>query len=397
MQFGIISSHSFSNLNEVPIKRWDPLSNAPITLQDNGYSVILSKIYGHYSYISPVRRKRKFNLNKDNGDMDAFKAIIEGKPLKNSEGDLIGDGFGLLICNGTKKMDNPFSIKPKRYSNIQSKALTFINRYPAMVRYVEENILEYIKNNLPPHSKVAYGVNLVTISREYYDSLEFEKIPDGAISAVFQSTAAAINYVIEEAKKKGIVNIPVSPFFNIGETVGGSQRRLHSQVYIDLNEDGHGARLEMHLKAFEQMKKKECHLCKSDHGGGSRMVLKTKSWTFFATGSPLRNYHLRFYPNDHLERLDELYKESYDDLAHSLKIIWGALNDLGVNRHRNIIINIKPFGYEKANFHFFGDILPYEFVGGAEMADDMRVARLLPERVAKNLRKIIQKQFLISN
>ncbi len=396
MQFGIISSHSFSSLSKVPIKRWDPLSNVPIILQDNGKHTVLSKFYGHYSYISPVRRKREFNIDKDNGDNDVFKAVLNGKPIKDNKGNLIGDGFGIIICNGNKKVDNPFSITPKRYINIKGKAITLINRYPAMARWIEDSILDYIINNLPSNSKLAYGVNLVTISREYYDSLKFEEIPDDVISAVFQSTTASISYVIEEANKKGIKSIPVSPFFNIGKPVGGSQSRFHSQVYIDLNEDGHGARLEMHLKAFEEMREHECRLCKSDHGGGSRLVLKTDFWTFFVTGSPLRNYHLRFYPNEHFERLDELDKKYFDDLAHNLKIIWSALNDIFANPNRNIILNMKPYGYEKSHFHLFGDILPYEFVGGAEMADDMRVARLLPENVAKDLRKIIQKKGIVS-
>ncbi|MCK4281119.1 MAG: hypothetical protein KAX10_03310 [Candidatus Lokiarchaeota archaeon] len=396
MQFGIISSHSFSSLSKVPIKRWDPLSNVPIILQDNGKHTVLSKFYGHYSYISPVRRKRESNIDKDNGDNDVFKAVLNGKPIKDNKGNLIGDGFGIIICNGNKKVDNPFSITPKRYINIKGKAITLINRYPAMARWIEDSILDYIVNNLPLNSKLAYGVNLVTISKEYYDSLKFEEIPDDVISEVFQSTTAGISYVIEEANKKGIKSIPVSPFFNIGKPVGGSQRRLHSQVYIDLNEDGHGARLEMHLKAFEEMREHECRLCKSDHGGGSRLVLKTNFWTFFVTGSPLRNYHLRFYPNEHLERLDELDKKCFNDLAHNLKIIWSALNDIFANPNRNIILNMKPYGYEKSHFHLFGDILPYEFVGGAEMADDMRVARLLPENVAKELRKIIHKKDLIS-
>lgn len=376
----------------MPIKRWDPLSNVPIIIQDNGLSIKLSKIYGHYSYISPVRGKRKFIIKDDGSDNDAFKAIVKGKPLYDLEGNVIGDGFGIIIFDGNRKCDTPFSITPKRYTNLQGKAITLINRYPAMCRYVDESIHEYIKENLPPHSRLAYGVNLVTVSRDYYNGLDFDTIPDDVISDVFQSTAIGIDYVIEEANKKGIENIPVSPFFNIGRSVGGSQRRLHSQVYIDLNEDGHGARIEMYLKAFEKMKDSGCHLCRSSHGGGSRIVLKTKFWTYFATGSPIRNYHLRFYPNVHQERISNLSKQSFNDLARSLKVIWAALNELGVNRERNIIINTKPFGYGKAYFHMFGDILPYEFVGGAEMADDMRVARLLPENVANSLRKIILKK-----
>ena len=37
----------------------------------------------------------------------------------------------------------------------------------------------------------------------------------------------------------------------------------------------------------------------------------------------------------------------------------------------------------------FGDIIPHEIIGGAEMADDMRVARKLPEDAADEIRKAI--------
>ncbi|MEJ2278730.1 MAG: hypothetical protein P8Y70_13430 [Candidatus Lokiarchaeota archaeon] len=41
--------------------------------------------------------------------------------------------------------------------------------------------------------------------------------------------------------------------------------------------------------------------------------------------------------------------------------------------------------------HFFGDIIPHEIIGGAEMAEDMRVARKLPENTAKEIRDMIEK------
>ena len=35
----------------------------------------------------------------------------------------------------------------------------------------------------------------------------------------------------------------------------------------------------------------------------------------------------------------------------------------------------------------FGDIIPHEIIGGAEMADDMRVARKLPHEAAAEIRQ----------
>ena len=39
----------------------------------------------------------------------------------------------------------------------------------------------------------------------------------------------------------------------------------------------------------------------------------------------------------------------------------------------------------------FADIIPHEIIGGAEMADDMRVARKLPHVASAEIRKIVRK------
>ena len=117
-------------------------------------------------------------------------------------------------------------------------------------------------------------------------------------------------------------------------------------------------------------------------------------WTFFATGSPIRNYHLRFHPKEHLRRFTQLKINQIQDLAKALKLIFFALDTLEINRNRNILFNCCPYGYD-ANFHIFGDIIPHEIIGGAEMADDMRVARKLPEDVANEIRNVIQHKFIL--
>ena len=61
---------------------------------------------------------------------------------------------------------------------------------------------------------------------------------------------------------------------------------------------------------------------------------------------------------------------------------------MGQYKNRNILFNCCPYGYD-ANFHLFGDIIPHEIIGGAEMADDMRVARKLPHEAADEIRRAI--------
>ena len=132
-------------------------------------------------------------------------------------------------------------------------------------------------------------------------------------------------------------------------------------------------------------------MCNSSHEEGQRIVIDEEDWIVFASGSPIRNYHLRFAPKKHTENIYDLNAHTLLSLSKILKILFLALNDLGINRNRNIVFNTKPHGYDNSFFHIFGDIYPFEFVGGAEMADDMRVVRVSPKAFARDLRETIKK------
>lgn len=402
MEWGIINKNNFTSMNEVPIKRWDPLSTVIIKSKDFGLQKKQIRHYGHYSYISPIRGKRPMSL-RDTGKkkfeiedsvkkkkvQDAFEAETEGEPIYTEDGTLLGDAYTIIITQDEERRDSPFSDKPHRIPTLPDtcKALTLINRYPAMVRVIDPGIRAQILEGMPLNSKLATGINLVTISRQYHPSLDFEQIPEDVLAAILSSMKAAIIYVIEEAIDRDYYDITVNPFFNIGAQVGGSQPRIHSQVYIDLNGDGHGSRLDNYLNAFKEMGD-ACHLCASYHANGARTVLDLEYWTFFATGSPTRNYHLRFNPKEHIRRFTQLNTLQMQDLAKGLKIIFKALDELKIDQNRNILFSCCPYGYD-ANFHLFGDIIPHEIIGGAEMADDMRVARKLPEEAAEEIRRVI--------
>ena len=113
-----------------------------------------------------------------------------------------------------------------------------------MARIVDAEIKANLSSQLPRNSKLAEGINLVTIARHFYPSLDFNSIPEDILEGIFVCMKEAILYCILEAIERDYYDIPVSPFFNIGPMAGGSQPRIHSQVYIDLNGDGHGSRLE---------------------------------------------------------------------------------------------------------------------------------------------------------
>jgi UDPglucose--hexose-1-phosphate uridylyltransferase len=405
MEWGVISKENFEGKTtyDVPIKRWDPLSTVSIHTEGFGLRKERKRYYGHYSYISPIRgtrpqgfkseeeEKKFYDCSKKKKYKDVFSTVIEGEQVYDEWGMAIGDGFTMIITQAEVKRDNPFTKKPHRIEKVPEadKAVTLINRYPSMARIIDDEIEKKVSQNLPSHLKLSKGINLVTVSRNFYPSLCFNLIPTDTLTGIFLSMKAAILYCIEEAIERDFYDIPVMPFFNIGEKVGGSQPRIHSQVYIDLNMDGHGSRLEGYLEAFKEMGD-DCHLCKTSHGNTDRIILKSEFWTFYNTGSPVRNYHIRFHPNEHLRRFSQLKINQIEDLAYSLKIIFQALDDIEVDKNRNILFNSCPFGYE-ANFHLFADIIPHETIGGAEMADDMRVARKLPHIAAKEIRNSLDK------
>ncbi|MBY9011274.1 MAG: hypothetical protein KGD70_02755 [Candidatus Lokiarchaeota archaeon] len=407
MEWGIINKENFIGKTsyDVPIKRWDPLSTVIIRSKDFGFREERKRHYGRYSYISPIRgaRPKGFTNSEEEKQFydcskrvslnhkDVFTSITKGKPIYDDWGKQLGDGFTIMITEDEKRKDNPFLEMPHRNQRISDdcKALTLINRYPSMARIVDPDIEKLITEKLPLHLKFSRGINLVTISKNFYPSLCFNLIPEDILASIFLSMKAAILYCVEEAIERDFYDIPISPFFNIGLKVGGSQPRLHSQVYIDLNMDGHGNRLEGHLEAFKEMGD-SCHLCQTSHGESDRVIIKTNYWTFYTTGSPVRNYHIRFHPNEHLRRFSQLKVNQINDLAKILKVIFQGLDDISIDKNRNILFNCCPFHYD-ANFHLFGDIIPHEIIGGAEMVDDMRVARKLPHIAASEIKKSIEK------
>ena len=389
MHWGVISRYNFSKdkITHVPRKRWDPLTSMEIKLFDeiSRSFVSIGKRKGHFSYVSPVRgvRPSPISITEKNKVYDVFKDIILGKD------------YAIFVSIDDERGENPFSLKPIMLNISDRKAVTIINRFPAMARHIDEEILAEIRETIErdPHTKIAFGINTVTFPIKYYETLSDITIED--LEEVLKSMIVAINYIVEEAEKKGITLIPIYPFFNIGTLAGGSQPRLHSQVYVDLNMDGHGAFMESVLQAFEEQRRSgSCHLCSTQHEG--RVVYENSSWILWVTSSPRRNYHLRIASRRHVERITNLSGKEIKYLAEVLILTSKALDTVGVSKDRNILVYTNPHGY-KSFFHLFIDIIPFELIGGIEILDSCRVARYEPTEVAKVLREIVGKISLEEN
>jgi len=381
MHWGIINKYNFDpeKIEFIPRKRWDPLTSVEIKLfnEISREFIPIGKRRGHFSYISPVRGLRPTQIKTDiKKRLDVFKNIIEGKD------------YAIFISTENKNLDSPFSTHPIMMEIEDAKSVTIINRFPAMVRYIEEEIEPIIRKKVEtdPFTKIAYGINLVTFPVNYTETLSDIHFQD--LVEMIKSLNNAIEYSVNEAKKRKITLIPVYPFFNIGYLAGGSQPRLHAQVYIDLNMDGHGPFMESILQSFEEQRKRGiCHLCTSRHT--DRIVYENNTWLIWATSSPRRNFHLRLATKRHIERITDLDNNEIEGLADALIISSKALDAVGISADRNIIIYSNPYGYS-SYFHLFIDILPFERLGGIELLDSTRVARYSPRDVAEELRKTIK-------
>lgn len=408
MNYGIINQFNFSpdKVQQVPIKRWDPLGfNFGLNEKYAQYSYM----YGHYSYISPIRSARPVERKKDiendseiktepsedpNWDahpVDVIEPMMRGLAYKGKSEFM--PAHAIIIADGDKPLDDPFTDQAQCYHYLTGNAMTMINRYPAMVRLIDRAILPQITDVIgktDPNAKIAYGVCLLTFPRHYFTRIQ--DIGNKNLQEMFLSMLEGIRMVINAAKRQfQTVAVPISTFFNVGKMVGGSLKRIHSQVYLDLSQDGHGAHMENLLNAFEKNHQQNtCPLCQSTHG--RRNILENEDWVIFATGSPLRNYHLRFTPKKHIQEITALTPTQLLSFTKILRVIFQAMDDVGVNPNRNILFNTRPSGYE-TDFHIFGDILPFEFVGGAELLDDMRVIRLSPQTAAEQLRKVIKEKY----
>lgn len=377
MHWGIITRHNFSSekLHLIPRKKWDPLSAAPILLPDaTGKMIPIGKWKGHFSYVSPIRSARPGGEERTERVKDTFKEILEGRD------------YAIFISIDRNRFDSVFSAEPVMLDVRDATAVTIVNRYPAMVRVIDEQLEEQLKPKIEDeYTRIAHGINLVAFpASTYYET--FSEADVTSLSAMFKSLLSAVSFGVEEAKKRGFTLIPLYVFFNVGLMAGGSQPRLHAQAYMDLNQDGHGAFMENVLQAFDMMRGK-CHICSSRHD--ERLVFENATWIAWATSAPRRNFHVRIAPKRHVERLTDLDDREIDGLSEILILISRAMDKVGVVRDRYVLIYSNPFGYQSF-FHMFIDFVPFERIGGIEVLDSVRVVRIAPEDVAKLLRNAIE-------
>lgn len=352
MHWGIINKYNFSE---------DKISLIPRKVFDK---ILYSSGSGHFSYISPVRgfRPKAISL-KGKVSKDVFKQIISG------------EDYAIFISIDENVFDNVFSVKPLLLNISDKRIATIINRFPSMVRVVDEDVLDKIK-----HIKnIAWGINLVSFPVKYFETLS--EIDVNTLTYLIYSMNISIKRVLESAFKRGFNNYVIYPFFNIGYLAGGSQPRIHSQVYVDLTGYGLGMRFRNLIKKFED----NCPLCSISE---EEIGYKYDDWIIWVNNAPRRNYEIRIVYREHLDSFIKLKINSIRSLSKILINISRILDKLGVYNDRNILFYTKPLIESVKGFHIFVEILPFEVIGGVELLDSCRVIRVDPRILVENIRKL---------
>ncbi|MFW6272584.1 MAG: hypothetical protein ACOC2U_02240 [bacterium] len=380
MHWGNINtSNYYDNINAVPLKVWDRLQSMINPLSD--------KLLGLYGINSAVRGDKPIEI-KTNMDFSMQNDIL-GQILNGNEP-------GIILSVGKKTVSNPFSESPY-YAEVleDDTGVTLINRYPSYARNVSLQIEEVLEqNNMINHfTHVAKGLCLVSYPTNYYTQIE--DIPHKELTKTLESLQIATSKTIDEAIMKGIEYIPLRVFVNTGPLSGRSLSRAHIQTYIDTTEDGHDTRTEARIKAYEHdsLQGYGCPICKRaddtirlenepDKGDfGNKLVYENDSWCVWIPGCPEHNYQIRFGPKEHKKDITELNSEEINGLSDVLIKVSNGLNELGIERDRNILFHQLPAGYTSF-FHMYGDIIPFDNIGGIERMEHMRVNKTsIPEYV----------------
>ena len=370
-------------------KRWDPITSNYIDLSRGTDTHLPDKFAGEYTLVSALRDQRPA---EQKGIVEVVKSVspsdTKKEPPKVFPDIIGGKDYCIVVSKDDRRAHDPFSDQPRLEALHDCAAATIINRFPSYGRIIDEVVFRQVRKLIEtPLTKISKGINLVTLPTQYYEKIE--DMPLDTIATMFASQAVAMQNIERHANRDGIRYMPVDLFFNIGYKVGGSLKWVHSQTFVDLNQDGHGRTMEEILQSFDfQQKHGGCYFCGITRENMRDFFLyENDAVALYVNPSPQTNFETIFYLKSHVPDLLYASKEQFNALADVLVRDFRALNAISaVDVDRNILIYQRPFGYN-SYFHTFGKVVPYEIKGGKERIDNARVAQYNPKNVADYLRK----------
>ncbi len=397
--WGIITQEAFEALVEkegfeyavrkIFQKRWDPVSINYIDLARGVDTYLPDKFAGEYTLVSALRDQRP---KEHEGLVKVVKTIApedsKKEPPKVFPEIVTGKDYCIVVSKDAAKVHGPFSDQPQLETLNDCTAATIINRFPSYGRVIDEVVMRKVRKHIEgPLTKISRGINLVTFPTQYYERIE--DMPLETIATMFCSQIVAMQNIEKHANRDGIRYVPFDLFYNIGPKVGGSLKWIHSQTFVDLNQDGHGRTMEEILQSFDFQKRHGgcyfCNLKKQDIR--DFFLYENDSIVLYVNPAPQTNFETVFYFKHHVPDMLQQDKKSFLALADVLVRDFKALNGISaVDIDRNILIYQRPLGYSSL-FHVFGKVVPYEIKGGKERIDNARVAQYNPQNVADYLRE----------
>ncbi len=397
--WGIITEEAFARLVEtegfdlavrkVFQKRWDPITTNHIDLTKGTETHLPDKFAGEYTLISALRDQRPA---EHKGVVEVIKTITphdtKKEPPKVFPEIIAGKDYSIVISKDEVRNHDPFSDQPRLETLTNCTVATLINRFPSYGRVIDEVVIRKVRPLIEKElTRISKGINLVTFPTQYYERIE--DMPLETLSKMFSSQAVAMQNIERHANRDGIRYMPFDLFFNIGPKVGGSLKWIHSQTYVDLNQDGHGRTMEEILQSFEFQKRHGgCFFCNLKKSNIADFFLyENESVVLYVNPSPQTNFETIFYFKQHMPDILQFPKEQFLAIADVLVRDFKALNGISaVDADRNILIYQRPLGYN-SQFHVFGKVVPYEIKGGKERIDNARVAQYNPQNVTDYLQK----------
>ena len=267
-----------------------------------------------------------------------------------------------FFCPGNEHMTPPEIDRIEENGNWVVRI--FPNKFPIATREGEPHVKT--DNTFYTYAS-AYGSHEVLVESPNHED-EFGDLSIERIVKILKM----YNKRIEELSKINDVHY-VLVFKNQGKEAGTSLIHTHTQI-IALN------KVPCLVQDEAEATKDECKYCEviESEKNSSRRIMEN-SFVSFAPYASRFPFEAWIFPKRHINMLNEMNEQEYEDLAKHLKLILSKLE--GINAPYNFFIHYAPKGDD---LHLHIEVVPRLSIwAGLELGGDVEVNIMPPEDAAK--------------
>ncbi len=320
---GINYKEYLQNKEKIPRKVFSPLTKHPVA-------------------IDPTRELKP--KSKNGFGKDIFEKIIKGEWKEI-----------VIAYDGQALEKRLFECKPKEEYLGNYKAVALINKFPIGFRCVTQEVYDELSKNSLKNGVYLLMPSLVCFITQNLDNEEYQKIEnvkEEYIYSLLLTMKSTINAYIKKAQDNELFKVNIYSFINQGLKVKSSQKRLHSQILIDLTQTDADPIYRIITNSFRS----ECPICKERN-----YIYENEGAKAWFSEAPSRPYEVIISPKNHKKRFEDLNKDELKSLADILIKTNKILSEKGAE-DRVIQFNSLNYG-ENSNFHFYIDIIPFSYMG----------------------------------